>query len=272
MTFVQRHAYGWGTILAALLWPLFPKRRRIAVENILKAKVTSDAKEAARIAKESWCHLAGHIAEAFCVPDVITAENWKEHLIVEGASAKAVKLLLEETDKPIIIASAHHGVWEAATNLLSFSRPMIAIARVMNSRFVANWLEKHHFRGRITVIDKNNGFTPDIMRQWKETNAAMTILIDQHTARGAMLKFFGRPARTFTSATRLAMRYSAPIVVGTFVRTGPYMYKLVGGDPVVLSKDDDKLAATQLLNDRLEEAIRQYPGQYLWFHKRWRDD
>lgn len=271
MTFVQRHAYDWGKGFAALLWPFFGKRRRLAVDNILKAKITDDENEAVRIARACWCHLAGHIAEAFCVPDVITADNWREHLIVEGASEKAVKLLLEETDKPIIIASAHHGVWEAATNLLSFSRPMIAIARVMNSKFVANWLEKHHFRGRITVIDKNNGFTPDIMRQWRETNAAMTILIDQHTARGAKLTFFGRPAKTFTSATRLAMRYSAPIVVGTFVRVGPYMYKLVGGDPLVFGKDDDKLEATQILNDRLEAAIREYPEQYLWFHKRWRE-
>ena len=271
MTFVQRHAYGFGAGFAALLWPFFGKRRRLAVENILKAKVTNDETKAKRIAKESWCHLAGHIAEAFCVPNVITAENWREHLSVEGASEKAVKLLLEKPEEPIIIASAHHGVWEAATNLLSFSRPMIAIARVMNSKFVANWLEKHHFRGRITVIDKNNGFTPDIMKQWRETNAAMTILIDQHTARGARLTFFGRPARTFTSATRLAMRYSAPIVVGSFVRIGPYKYKLVGGDPIVLDRNADKLAATQLLNDRLEAAIRQYPGQYLWFHKRWRE-
>ena len=77
----------------------------------------------------------------------------------------AVKLLLDTPDVPIIIASAHHGVWEAATNLLSFARPMIAIARVMNSKLVANWMKKHHFRGKITVIDKNHGFTPDVMRQ-----------------------------------------------------------------------------------------------------------
>lgn len=272
MTIIQRHAYDWGAGFAALLWPLFKKRQRIAVENIMRANVAGDEKEARRIAKASWCHLAGHIAEAFCVPNVITAENWQEHLEVEGASEKAVKLLLETPDVPIIIASAHHGVWEAATNLLSFARPMIAIARVMNSKFVANWLKKHHFRGRITVIDKNNGFTPDIMKQWRETNAAMTILIDQHTARGARLTFFGRPARTFTSATRLAMRYSTPIIVGTFVRIAPYKYKLVGGDPLYLTRADDMIKSTQLLNDRLEAAIREYPEQYLWFHKRWRDD
>ncbi len=270
LSFIQRHAYDWGAGFAALLWPFFRKRQRIAVDNILKGKVTDDPAEARRIAKASWCHLAGHIAEALCVPNVVTAENWREHLDTSEASAGVVHLLLDEPEKPILLVSAHHGVWEAATNLLSFARPMIAIARVMNSRFVANWMKKHHFRGKITVIDKNKGFTPAVIRQWNETKAAMTILIDQHTAKGAKLRFFGRTAHTFTSATRLAIRTGAPIVVGSFVRVAPYRYRLVGGDPVFFPKDADRDAATQLLNDRLEDAIRRYPEQYLWFHRRWR--
>lgn len=272
LTFVQRHAYGFGAGIASLLWPFFPRRRRLAVENILKCGVAADRKEARRIAKASWRHLAGHVAEALCVPNVVNAGNWREHLDVSGASPEAVRLLLEETETPIIVASAHHGVWEAATNLLSFARPMIAIARVMNSKFVENWMKRHHFRGRITVIDKNHGFTPDVMRQWRRENSAMTILVDQHTKKGARLRFFGRVAYTFTSATRLAMRTGAPMVVGTFVRLGPYRYRLVGGDPVRLPRDADRDAATQLVNDRLEAAIREYPEQYLWFHRRWRDD
>ena len=87
-----------------------------------------------------------------------------------------------------------------------------------------------------------------------------------------MLKFFGRPAKTFTSATRLAMRTERPVVVGSFVRITPFKYRLVGGSILRFSKSDDKLAATQLLNDRLEDAIRQYPEQYLWAHRRWRND
>ena len=98
----------------------------------------------------------------------------------------------------------------------------------------------------------------------------MTILMDQHTAKGLPLTFLGRPAKTFTSATRLAMRYGYPIVVGSFVRVAPYRYRLVGGSPLVFAKDGDKAAYTQLLNDRLGEAIRRYPEQYLWAHRRWR--
>jgi len=147
---------------------------------------------------------------------------------------------------------------------------MIASARVQNNRLVANWMKKHHFRGPVTVIDKSHGFTPEIMRQWRDDCAAMTILMDQHTSGGLKLTFLGRPARTFTSATRLAMRTGYPVVVGSFVRTAPYRYRLVGGDPVRFEKGCDLAAATQLLNDRLGDAIRRYPEQYLWAHRRWR--
>ena len=272
MNFIQKHAYDIGSGFAACLWPFFFRRRRISVDNIVKCGIASDAKEAGRIAKKAWRHLAGHIAEALFVPGVVKKESWREHLDLSEADPEAARLLLDAPDTPILLVSAHHGVWEAATNILSFARPMIAIARVMNNRFVARLMKKYHFRGPVTVIDKNHGFTPDILRQWTETKAAMTILMDQHASKGAMLSFLGRPAKTFTSATRLAMRYGHPIVVGSFVRVAPYRYRLVGGAPLRFAKDADRVAATQLLNDRLSEAIRRYPEQYLWSHRRWRHD
>lgn len=273
MNFLHRHAYDIGGGFAAFMWLFMRKRRRIAVENVLACGISSDVAEARRIAKASFCHLAGHVCEALCVPSVVNASDWREHLIMDGdeASPDAVKLLLDTPDTPIILASAHHGVWEAATNILSFSRPMIAIARVQNNKFVAKWMKKHHFRGPVTIIDKKNGFSQEIMRKWKDERAAMTILMDQHTSGGMKLSFLGRPARTFTSVTRLAIRTGYPIVVGSFVRIAPYRYRLVGGDPIRLEKGADLAEATQLLNDRLGDAIRKYPEQYLWAHRRWRD-
>ncbi len=270
MNFIDRHAYDWGAAFARALFPFFRKRRRIAIDNILKAGITDDPKEAARIARASWGHLAGHICEALCVPHVVTKENWRAHLDVSEGAPETVRLLLEETEKPILLVSAHHGVWEAATNILSFARPMIAVARVMNSRLVARWMKKHHFRGPVTVIDKKHGFTPAILRQWAGTRAAMTILMDQHTAKGLPLMFLGRPAKTFTSATRLAMRTGLPVVVGSFVRVAPYRYRLVGGPPLVFAKGAARAAYPQRLNARLGAALRRYPEQYLWAHRRWR--
>ena len=118
MNFIDRKAYAFGAAIARAFYPLFGRRRRIAVENVLKAGIASCEAEADRIARASWGHLVGHICEALRVPHVITRENWREHLDVSGGHPAAVRLLLEETDKPILLVFAHHGVWEAATNIL----------------------------------------------------------------------------------------------------------------------------------------------------------
>lgn len=270
----RRKAYSFGAAVGRALYPLFRKRRRIAVENLLKTGVAKDAAEADRIAREAFAHLPGHICEALKVPGVVNARNWREHLDVSDASPAAVKLLLEETDRPILLVSAHHGVWEAATNLLSFARPMIAIARTMNNAVAAKWMEKRHFRGPVTVIDKNRGFSPGVIRKWKSDCAAMTILMDQRASPKSGVKsvFLGRTAWTFTTAVRLAAKTGFPVVAGSFVRTAPFRYKLVGGDPLAFGPDADVKAGARLLNERLGDAIRKYPGQYLWSHRRWRDD
>ena len=272
MNFVQRHAYGFGCGFAALFWPFFTKRRRISVENILRCGITDDPKAAKRIAKKSFCHFAGHMCEAICAPGVITKESWREHLDFADATPAAVKMLLDTPDTPILLVSGHHGCWEVATNILSLARPMIAIARVMDSKLLQNWMKKHHFRGPVTIINKNDGFTKEIIGKWRNECSAMTILMDQYNYRGPLLDFLGRPARTVTSAARLAIRYGYPVVAGSFVRIAPYRYRLVGGDPIVFGKDEDRDRATQVLNDRLSDAIRRYPEQYLWMHRRWRDD
>ena len=54
MNFLDRKAYDWGSAFARALFWLFPRRKRIAVENILKAGITDDPKEARRIARVSW--------------------------------------------------------------------------------------------------------------------------------------------------------------------------------------------------------------------------
>jgi len=272
MTFLQRHAYGIGTGFAAFLWPFFRKRRRLSVDNILKCGVASDPAEAARIAKKSWQHLAGHIIEALLVPKSVAAGDWRERLDVSEADPESASLVLDAPKEPILIVSGHHGAWEVATNVLTATRPMIAVARTVNNRFVAKWMAKHHFRGPVTIVDKKNGFSRDILRKWESEKSAMTILMDQHYSKGLKLSFLGRPARTITSAARLAIRTGHPAVVGSFVRVAPYRYKLVGGPPLRFAKDADLAEATQAMNDRLSEVVRKYPEQYLWAHRRWRDD
>ncbi|MBO7654599.1 MAG: lysophospholipid acyltransferase family protein [Kiritimatiellae bacterium] len=270
-----RKAYGIGSAFVTFFYPLFRGRRKVAVDNILRAGITDDPKEADRIARRAFGHFAGHLCEALKVGQVVTAENWRDHLRFDGPEETRT-LLLERPDLPVMILTGHHGVWEAGGIVLSYSRPLIAVARKMNNPFLERYFKTHHFRGSITVISKKKGFTPDIIRQWKQSCAAMTLVMDQHANKkqGIVVDFLGRPASTHTSPARLHLATGIPMLIGSFVRDAPFQYRILTDTPYVFrptgNRNADTEAVLKEVNRRLGEVIRKYPEQYLWAHKRWR--
>ncbi|MFA7171874.1 MAG: lysophospholipid acyltransferase family protein [Kiritimatiellia bacterium] len=268
-------AYNLGASVARRLYPIFKNRRKVAVDNILLAGITADPHEAERIARCAFAHLAGHICEALKVNQVINQNNWREHVTL-AISESSRHMLFDELDQPLIILTGHLGVWEAALSIISFTRPMIAIARKMDNPLVERYLKDNHFRGEITIVDKNKGFTPAIIRKWKETAAAMTLVMDQHAGEktGMDVDFLGRPAGTHTSPARLHLRTGIPAIVGAVIREAPFHYKFISGEPIQFKTTDDKehdvKALLTMINQQLGDIIRDHPEQYLWAHKRWR--
>lgn len=268
-------AYGLGAGVASFFYPLFPGRRKLAIDNLLRTGVAKDRADADRIARKAFGHLAGHLCEAMKVGDVVTPENWREHLTFDGPR-ETYDFLFERKDTPILILTGHHGMWEAAAPIFSLSRSMIAVARKMNNPFVDRFLKRHHFRGAITIISKKQGFTPQILRDWKRTCSSLTLVMDQRTNRkqGVLVDFLGIPAYTHTSPARLHLSSGVPMLVGSFIREAPFRYKIVTGAPIRFQKtgdrDADTLAVLSEVNARLGAIIRRYPEQYLWAHHRWR--
>jgi len=270
-----RRAYQIGSALTRAVYPLFRARRKIAIDNLLRAHITDDPQEADHIARMAFGHLAGHVCEAFKTGEVIGPENWREHISFDGPE-ESWKLLLDSPDVPIMILTGHLGAWEVAASVISFTRPMIAVARKMNNPFVERFMKANHFRGQITIVSKTQGFSSGVIRLWMEQKAAMTILMDQHAGakHGICVPFMGRPASTHTSPARLHLKTGAPILVGGFIRDGLFHYRMVTGTPIryapTTNKAKDMETLLTTINSRLEAIVRRYPEQYLWAHKRWR--
>lgn len=270
-----KKAYDWGFAFAIKLYPLFAKRRRVAVGNIIRAGITADHAHADRIARHAFGHLAGHICEALKIGQVVTEANWRDHIVYDGPE-ESWRLLLHSPDVPVLILTGHHGVWEAAASILSYSRPMIAVARKMNNPFVDRFLKQKHFRGDVMIVPKKMGFTANVLKAWKKRGAAMTLLMDQHAGPkyGMKVDFMGHPAYTHTSPARLHLTTGAPILVGSFIRESAFKYRMVTGTPLCFTPTGNKPADTYTLlneiNARLAAIIRRFPEQYLWAHKRWK--
>lgn len=268
-------AYSLGCRLASAFYPFFKKRQRIAIDNIMKAGITQDKQEAARIAQASFCHFLGHLFEALKVPKVVNETNWKEHIVYDESDAENWKMLMVNLDTPIMLVTGHLGSWEAGVSIIPFTRPMMPIARSLDNPLLARFLKKSQFRGNVTIISKKNGFSGDVMREWKATKSALTIVMDQHAGKaGVKVDFLGRPAWTHTSPARIHLASGTPIVVGAFLREGLFKYRMVGEPPIHFTptgnKERDIEALTAEMNQCLGNVIRKCPEQYLWMHNRWR--
>ena len=248
-----------------------PRRRRIAVDNILKAGIADTPRKARRIARESSRSIALTVAESFIFPRFKDAESR-----IEAELSQEAQAALNASKCGFICYSGHFGNWEIGARALSKYRPVTGIARPMNNERVQALMDRKQMRSDFETIDKHSGRPMDMVRALKR-NRALAILSDQH-AHGdsaVVIDVFGRPAKTYPTPVVLQQLTGAPIFFIYFLRTGFMRFRLKFSEPLFykVSKENkaaDIQAATQDLSKRLEEIIRQYPGQYLWAHRRWK--
>ena len=249
-------------------------RRHVARENILRCGITSNPREARRIARASFVHFATIIVESFKAGEWITDENWRDHLVIDF-SPKA-EAYSSDPAQGIIIGTGHVGNWEIAAQIFTFVKPVVAVARRMNNPLTDKLIREHTPRTRFEVLDKRK-LNPKRFISALQEGKAMSMLVDQYAGRsGTMASFFGIPASSHTSAARLHLLSGAPLFCGCCVREGPMFYRLIAEDPIMHEptgdRDADVRAVMEAMNRQLERVIRRYPEQYVWAHRRWREE
>ena len=255
----------------ALFYYSSPKRRSIAIENILLAKITIDPKEAARIARASFEHFAILSVETLQTHNIFS--NLEAHITLNVP--EATQKLLANSPKGFIGTSGHLGNWEVNLQLMGQYTPVLAIVRKMNNPYVQKLIEKKEMRGKVTSILRHDPKLGRKLIKQLRSGSAIGIMFDQHARNnGIWVDFMGRPAATHTSPAIFHLMTGAPIVFATTVRTGPMTFETNSSEPLIFEKTNDKEGdirrITEKLNSLLEEHIRAYPEQYLWAHRRWR--
>jgi KDO2-lipid IV(A) lauroyltransferase len=175
----------------------------------------------------------------------------------------------------VLVLCAHLGAWEAGTRLAAAFKPVTAVARTLNNPHMQKFISGGFLRGHLEIIPKQRGITPDVLRRWTRDGRVLGLVCDQHAGKnGIWVDFMGRPASTFTSPARLHLSTGHPIVLGAFIRTGPFRYDAHASVLRFAPTGDmeaDIRACTEEINRRFGELIRRFPEQYLWSHRRWRE-
>ena len=160
--------------------------------------------------------------------------------------------------------------------MLARYKPLTGVARAMDNPRIQQLLERHRMRADFETVEKHLVRPMDLVRALRR-DRILALLTDQHaSAGGVVIDFFGRPASTYPTPAVLHRLTRVPILFGYSIRLGTLRYRFILSEPLHYDATDDReadiLRITRDLGARLEAAVRQHPGQYLWAHRRWKTD
>jgi KDO2-lipid IV(A) lauroyltransferase len=183
-------------------------------------------------------------------------------------------LALRDDGRPALAFAAHLANWELpAVAAATHGLPSAVLYRLPNNRAVGAEIEQIR-RGLMGRLIRSRPEAVFEMAAALERGEHLGMLVDQHWSRGVDVVFFGRSCRANPTLARLARQFECPVVGVRVIRLPDRRFRVALEGPLTLPRDAegrvDVAALTQLVTSTVEEWIREYPEQWLWFHRRWR--
>ena len=260
-----------AVFIARLSYYISLKHRLIAIHNLMRSFPDRPLKEIIRLAKESYISFTLVAVDFFDIP-YLNKDNLHRWISIEGLDnyTEACK-----EGKGVLIFSAHFGNWEIGNAALAImTRPFIFVYRVFDSSLLERGIIGVRASYGNISLSKDKAMRP--MIRLLKNGASINLLIDQNVAwyEGVFVDFFGRKACTTPGLALLALHTKAP-VLPVFTRRlpdGKYLLEIGKKVEIVSSenREADILTNTQNFTKIIEDHVRQYPEQWLWFHQRWK--
>jgi KDO2-lipid IV(A) lauroyltransferase len=181
---------------------------------------------------------------------------------------------LRDDGKPALCFAAHLANWELpAVAAAAHGLPSAVVYRMPNNKAVAREIARIR-QPLMGQLIRTRAQAALEMAGALDRGKHLGMLVDQHFSRGVDVTFFGRRCKANPTIARLAQRYDCPVVGVRVIRLPGRQFRIEAEGPFDLPRNEqgsvDVPRATQMLTDVIERWIREHPGQYLWFHRRWR--
>jgi KDO2-lipid IV(A) lauroyltransferase len=110
-----------------------------------------------------------------------------------------------------------------------------------------------------------------------EDGGHAAMLVDQYYVRGVDVTFFGRRTKVNPLIAQLARHVECPIHGARMIRLPDLnCFRIEMTDAIVPARDVagriDVQGTMQIITDVIEGWVREHPEQWLWVHRRWRDE
>lgn len=272
---------GWAPLPAARAFAaaifdaarlLTPRWRRTAQMNLALAFPDWSVERRASAVRQCYRNLGANLLALARLPR-LTPGNISEWIRYDGFEHYEQSIA---QGRGVIFLTAHLGVWElsAAAHAL-YGHPMSLMVRPLDNPFLDRLIDaRRRLFGNRTIRKKDSA--KEVLSVLRD-NGAVGILADQNAAGadGVFVDVFGRKASATKGVAQIAARTGAAVVPGFAVWDDAgcgYVLKFYPALALVDSADReaDLLENTQRCQAAIERAIRDYPGQWLWIHRRWK--
>jgi Kdo2-lipid IVA lauroyltransferase/acyltransferase len=268
----RRAALAAGAGLGAVAWAVLPRLRRVGLHNLKLAFPEAPPVQRECILRILYRNLGRQLAE-FCQMRRYTAENTRALARYEGLEHY---LGARDKNAGVLIVTAHLGAWELSSFWHSLmGHPMTMVIRRLDNPGVdrlVNGIRCLHGNHVVHKDDFARGLLAAMHR-----GETVGILMDTNMTppQGVFVPFFGVPACTASGLARVALRTGAAVLPGFMVwEAGERKYVLRFGEEITLTRsgDDERdvVENTARFTAAIEDAIRRYPDQWLWVHRRWK--
>jgi KDO2-lipid IV(A) lauroyltransferase len=259
--------------VARAIGPWLPVHR-IGLANIRAAFPEKDKSWHQATLKAEWDNLGRVAGEYVHLEKLWDFDSTNPHQGRIQTDDVALFIDMLTDGKPALCFSAHLGNWElAALGPASYGMDSAVVYRMPNNPIVAREIQRIRAASMGQLIRTRNQ-APIEMAAALTAGKHVGMLTDQHFSRGVDITFFGRRCKANPAIARLARHFDCPVVGMRVIRRPDGGFTLQGVGPLTMPRDAsgrvDVTAATQMINGIVEDWVREYPGQWLWFHRRWR--
>lgn len=256
-----------GRRIGVLYFHFASSLRERAVHQMTRGLAIS-REEAVPIVKRVFCNAVLNMLEFLYLPR-LSRHNIHKYVAFEGLQHLDEAL---QKGKGAILLSAHFGNWElCAITLAMLGYPMIGIGKQQPNAGVTALLTEYRTRFGGEIYYKGAAVR-HVLKALKE-NKLVYIVSDQDGGKdGIFIDFLHKPASTPPGPAVFARKCGAPVLPVFLRRTGQ-KHLLVIDPPLELQETENIEADIHdnlvTITKRVEEQIKKYPDEWLWFQKRW---
>jgi len=261
-----------GKILGNLLYYLALPKRRIVRRNLRFCLVESAPQQIQSMAKRIFQHFGITILELLQMT-CFSKQNLTSKVRIEN-----LEILIDAIakQKGIVLVTAHLGNYEMAAQSVPclLGLRMSAVAKKMRNARLNRLIHNLRTRFGNKVIYKK-GALPEMMQLLRRGEMVGILMDISRRFDGVEVSFFGRRATATPAAALLGLRCKSPIIPA-FCHRNPKGKLIVQIEsPIEIRRTNDLRSDlqfnTQLITDRVERAVRNYPEQWHWMLKRWKE-